>query len=90
MSIERSTVSSWILWQKLATVIAYSLANILCTLPLGMVMDEEDETNYFYKFYRVRQIPLFFWKMLKNKTTEYFLKFSFLFESTIPMFNNAK
>ena len=40
------------------------------------------------KKYRVLQIP-FFWKMLK-KTTEYFLKFLFLFESTILPVNNGK
>ena len=45
-------------------------------------------TFKFNKKYRVRKIP-FFWKMLK-KTTEYFLKLLFLFESTILPFNNGK
>ena len=36
----------------------------------------------FIGYYRVHQIT-FFWKILKKKTTEYFLKFLFLFESTI-------
>ena len=40
--------------------------------------------------YRVRQIPLFYGKCFKRKTTEYFLKFLFLFESTILSVNNGK
>ena len=35
------------------------------------------------------KIP-FFWKILKKKSTEYFLKFLFLFESTILPANNGK
>ena len=43
-----------------------------------------------FKLYRVRQIPCFFF--LENalkKTTEYFLKFIFLFESTILPVNSG-
>ena len=40
-------------------------------------------------FYRVRQISFFLENALKQ-TTEYFLKFLFLFESTILPFNNGK
>ena len=49
----------------------------------------QDETEqYFEDKYRVRQIP-FFEKCFK-KTTKYFLKFLFLFESTILPVNNGK
>ena len=47
----------------------------------------EQSTQAFW--YRIRQIH-FLWKMFKKKTTEYFLKFLFLFESTILPFNNGK
>ena len=39
--------------------------------------------------YRVRQIPFFLENAFK-KTTKYFLKFLFLFESTIFPINNEK
>ena len=41
-------------------------------------------------FYRVRQIPFFFLENALKKTTEYFLKFFFLFECTILPVNNEK
>ena len=40
--------------------------------------------------YKVHQITFCFWKMIKKKTTEYFLKFLFLFESTILSVRNGK
>ena len=40
--------------------------------------------------YRVRQIPFFFLENALKNTTEYFLKFLFLFESTILPVNNGK
>ena len=46
------------------------------------------QLKVFGKLYRVRQIT-FFWKMLW-KNTEYFLKFRFLFESTILPVKNGK
>ena len=45
--------------------------------------------GYNWKLYRVRQITFSFLKCYK-KTTEYFLKFLFLFESTILPVNNGK
>ena len=45
---------------------------------------------YHKKMYRLRQIRLFFEKCFKKKTTEYFLKFLCLFESTILPVNNGK
>ena len=40
-------------------------------------------------FYRVRQIPFLFFEKCFKKTTEYFLKFLFLFASTILPVNNG-
>ena len=55
----------------------------------ALVLDNDTQTIGWHSLapssssYRVRQIPFFIGKCFKKKTTEYFLNFRFLFESTI-------